>query len=151
MGPFYASIKFKTGEEILCYVKTAVPEDDYLIIQNPVDIEEVDIPGVIQGFKIKAWMNLSHQNEFHISGEDIITIKEVDTTVIKFYKTSLKRLDNLDKPSRQNIKKPPVPKRRKEGNRVDLSEDTGLLGSIDNARELLEEMYLMDSKDTKES
>lgn len=150
MGPFYASIKLKNGEELLCYVKLAVPEDDYLVIENPIKVEEVDIPGIVQGYKISAWMKVSHQNVFTLSGEDITTIKEVDTQVINFFKMSLKKLDNLDTPPKRGIKKPSV-RRRKEGNRVSLSEDTGLLGSIDNARELLEEMYLMDSKDTKET
>ena len=144
MGPFYASIKFKTGEEILCYVKDANPETDTLVIENPVEVEEIDIPGVIQGMKLKAWMKVAHESEFIISGEDLTTIKEVKTHVINFYKSSLRKLDQV------NTKKPPTSRRRHKG-QVPLDSDMGLLSSIDDARELLEEVFLKDIKDKEES
>ena len=147
MGPFYASIKFKTGEEILCYVKDANPETDTLVIENPVEVEEIDIPGVIQGMKLKAWMKVSHQSHFIISGEDLMTIKEVDTHVIHFYRSSLKKLDSVNSP-KKNIKKPPF---KRERGRIPLDSDMGLLSSIDDARELLEQVFLKDIKDNKES
>lgn len=144
MGPFYASIKFKTGEEILCYVKDANPETDTLVIENPVEVEEIDIPGVIQGMKLKAWMKVAHESEFIISGEDLTTIKEVKTHVINFYKSSLRKLDQV------NTKKPSTSRRRHKG-QVPLDSDMGLLSSIDDARELLEEVFLKDIKDKEES
>ena len=147
MGPFYASIKFKTGEEILCYIKSANPEDDILVIENPVEVEEIDIPGVIQGLKLKTWMKVSHQSEFVISGEDIVTIKEVDTHAINFYRSSMKKLDEVNVPKKR-IKKPPI--KRKRG-RIPLDSNMGLLSSIDDARTLLEEVFLKDIKDNKES
>jgi len=144
MGPFYASIKFKTGEEILCYVKNANPEIDTLVIENPVEVEEIDIPGVIQGIKLKAWMKVTHESEFTISGENLITIKELNTQVINFYKSSLNKLDNV------NNKKHPRSRKRPKG-RIPLDSDMGFLSSIDDARELLEEVFLMDLKDKEES
>jgi len=147
MGPFFASIKFKTGEEVLCYVKNAIPEDDILLIENPVEVEEVDIPGLIQGIKLKAWMKLSHQSEFTISGDTILTIKEVDTHVINFYKSSLRKLDEVSTPKKR-IKKPPF---KKEKGRIPLDSNMGLLSSIDDARDLLEQVFLKDIKDNKES
>jgi hypothetical protein len=149
MGSFYAVIKFKTKEEIICFVSEANPEQDYLVITDPVEIEEVDIPGVIQGLKLKAWMKISQTNTFQISGEDILTMVEASPPVIKMYNSSLKKLDQVNSP-KKNIKKPSI-RRRKEGNKVNLSLETGLLGSIEDAREILEEMYLMDPKDIKES
>jgi hypothetical protein len=149
MGSFYAVIKFKTKEEIICFVSEANPEQDYLVITDPVEIEEVDIPGVIQGLKLKAWMKISQTNTFQISGEDILTMVEASPPVIKMYNSSLKKLDQVNSP-KKNIKKPSI-RRRKKGNKVNLSLETGLLGSIEDAREILEEMYLMDPKDIKES
>jgi hypothetical protein len=149
MGSFYAVIKFKTKEEIICFVSEANPEQDYLVITDPVEIEEVDIPGVIQGLKLKAWMKIAQTNTFQISGEDILTMVEASPPVIKMYNSSLKKLDQVNSP-KKNIKKPSI-RRRKKGNKVNLSLETGLLGSIEDAREILEEMYLMDPKDIKES
>ena len=145
MGPFYASIKFKTGEEILCYVNDANPEEDILQIENPIEVEEIDIPGVIQGMKLKAWMKLSHRSQFIISGEDIVTITEVPTHVISFYKSGLEKLDNIN-----NKKRSPNPRRRIKG-QIPLDNEMGLLSSIDDAREMLEEVFLKDIKDNKES
>ena len=62
MDSFYASIKFKSEEEILCFVKEANPEDDILLIENPICVEEIDIPGLMSGVKIKPWMKVSHEN-----------------------------------------------------------------------------------------
>jgi len=144
MGPFYASIKFKTGEEVLCYVKDANPEDDLIMIENPIEVEEIDIPGVVQGMKLKAWLKVSHRSQFIISGEDIVTITEVPTHVISFYISSLKKLEDL------NTKRPSPPRRRQRG-RIPLDNDMGLISSIDDARELLEQVFLKDIKDNKES
>lgn len=144
MGPFYASIKFKTGEEILCYIKVANPEEDILVIENPIEVEEVDIPGIVQGLKLKAWMKVSHRSQFIISGEDIVTITEVPTHVINFYKSGLKKLDDI------NTKRPPTPRRRRRGH-IPLDTDMGLLSSIDDARDMLEEVFLKDIKDNKET
>jgi hypothetical protein len=147
MGPFYASIKFKTGEEILCYVKSANPEEDILLIENPVEVEEVDIPGIIQGMKLKLWMKVSHESEFYIDGDTITTIKEVNTHVINFYKSCIKRLDEVDVPKKR-IKKPQL---KREKGRIPLDSNMGLLSSIDDARDLLEQVFLKDIKDNKES
>jgi len=145
MGPFYASIKFKTGEEILCYVKIANPETDTLVIENPIEVEEIDIPGVIQGMKLKAWMKVSHRSQFTISGEDLVTITEVPTHVINFYRSGLDKLDNIN-----NKKRPHTPRKRVRGHSP-LDNDMGLISSIDDARELLEKVFLEDIKDNKES
>ena len=50
---FYATIKFKSGEEI--YAKVAASEEDnrtMLIVSNPITVEEVRIRGRISGYRI---------------------------------------------------------------------------------------------------
>ena len=39
MDSFYASIKFKSEEEILCFVREACSEEDLLVIENPICVE----------------------------------------------------------------------------------------------------------------
>ena len=68
MQEFYASIKLKNGEEMLTIVTETCPEEDYIKIKNPIGIEELDIPGVIQGLRIKLWMKVAHKDEFIING-----------------------------------------------------------------------------------
>lgn len=147
MEAFYANIKLKTGEELLCIIKEADPEEDYLLISHPIEVEEIEIPGAFHGLKIKSWMKLSHQTEFYISGEELITMKEIKGFPVEFYKDSLSKLGNSDEERKRP--KPNKPKRKRRG-RVPLDEDMGLLSSIDDARELLEGIFLLDN-DHKES
>lgn len=143
MEAFFANIKLKTNEELLCIVKEADPTEDYILISHPIEIEEIEIPGAFQGLKIKSWMKLSHQTEFYISGDELVTVKEIKGFPVEFYKNSLTKLA-LDKEEKR------TPRKRRERGRVFLDEDMGLLSSIDDARELLEDIFLLDS-DSKES
>ena len=93
MQEFYASIKLKSGEEMLTIVTETCPEEDYIKVKNPIGVEEVDIPGIIQGLRIKLWMKLAHKDEFIINGEDILAFKEVNKEVIAFYHHSLQKLE----------------------------------------------------------
>jgi len=148
MEAFFANIKLKTGEEILCIVKEADPEKDYLLVSHPIEVEEIEIPGAFHGLKIKNWMKLSHQTEFYIEGEELVTVKEIKGFPVEFYKDSLIKLANQEEEKLRSKTKSKL-KRRKKG-RVPLSEDMGLISSIDDARELLESIFLLDS-DPKES
>lgn len=135
MEEFYAAIKLKTGEEILCTVVRTNPEHDYIVIKNPISLEEMDIPGVIQGIKLSIWMKLSNESEFVINGESILTFKEVTGPVIKFYLSNLSKLHLVE--SSPNRKR----KKKRSSKEIDLNRETGYVSSIDEARELLESIY----------
>ena len=142
MDSFYASIKFKSEEEILCFVKEACPEDDLLVIENPICVEEIDIPGLMSGVKIKPWMKVSHENSFTIYGEDLLCIKEMSSYVAQFYETTLLKLKEAEKYAKMqgHTKRPPIPQKRTKG-RISLNEETGLIGSVDLARDYLETVF----------
>tara|TARA_B100000575_G_scaffold49950_1_gene36802 strand:+ start:10178 stop:10642 length:465 start_codon:yes stop_codon:yes gene_type:complete len=147
MDSFYASIKFKSEEEILCFVKEAYPEEDILTIENPICVEEIDIPGLMSGVKIKPWMKVSHENTFTLYGEDILCIKEMSSFVAQFYETTLNKLQEAEKYQKikSQTKRPPVIKGRTRG-RIPLNEETGLIGSVDIAREYLETVFRIEFK-----
>ena len=147
MDSFYASIKFKSEEEILCFVKEACPEEDLLVIENPISIEEVDLPGIMSGVKIKPWMKVSHENSFTIYGEDLLCIKEMNSFTAQFYETTLIKLGEAEKFAKMqgHTKKPPIPQKRTRG-RIPLNEKTGLIGSVDMAREYLETIFRIEFK-----
>jgi hypothetical protein len=150
MQEFYASIKLKNGDEMLTIVTKTCPEEDYITIKDPLGIEEIDIPGVIQGMKIKSWMKVSHQNEFILNGEDILAFKEVDMEVIAFYHHSLAKLEQNEIKKSSKRRRPPTSK-KKDGH-VPLDRDLGLLSDLDDAIELLEHLWNSESysKDNKE-
>ena len=148
MEAFFANVKLKTGEELLCIVKEADPEEDYLLVSHPIEVEEIEIPGAFHGLKIKSWMKLSHQTEFYLDGEELVTVKEIKGFPVEFYKDSLHKLSQQEEDKKRSKVKSKLKRKRK--GRVPLDEDMGLLSSIDDARELLESIFLLDS-DPKES
>ena len=90
---FLAALKLVSREEILSMV-THVHDinGDYLIVENPIQVEEVTLPNKITGAKVQPWMKFSREEEFIIPKDKIITIVEVDPEVQIFYAMSLRKL-----------------------------------------------------------
>ncbi len=68
-------------------------DGDYMIVQNPIEIEEVVLTGNKAGAKVSPWMKFSREEEFLIPKDKVITVVEVDTEVQIFYAMSLRRLN----------------------------------------------------------
>ena len=92
---FLAAIKLVSGEEILSMVTSVHDENgDYLIVENPIEVEEVMLPNKQAGAKVQPWMKFSREEQFVIPKEHIITIVEVAEEVEVFYHMSLRKLNN---------------------------------------------------------
>ena len=91
---FLAALKLVSGEEILSIV-TSVRDDngDYLIVDNPIEVEEVVMQGNKAGAKVSQWMKFSKVEQFIIPKDKIFTIVEVDAEVQVFYAMSLRKLN----------------------------------------------------------
>ena len=91
---FLAAIKLVSGEEILSMVTSVHDENgDYLIVENPIEVEEVMLPNKQAGAKVQPWMKFSREEQFVIPKEHIITIVEVAEEVAIFYHMSLRKLN----------------------------------------------------------
>ena len=91
---FLAAIKLVSGEELLAIIEHVRDENgDYVIVQNPIEVEEVVLQGNKAGAKVSPWMKFSREEEFLIPKDKIITLVEVDTEVQIFYAMSLRRLN----------------------------------------------------------
>ena len=91
---FLAAIKLVSGEEILSMVTSVHDENgDYLIVENPIEVEEVILPNKQAGAKVQPWMKFSREDQFVIPKEHIITIVEVAEEVEVFYHMSLRKLN----------------------------------------------------------
>ena len=90
---FLAALKLVSGEEILSMV-THVQDvnGDYLIVENPIQVEEITLTNKVVGAKVSPWMKFSKEEEFIIPKDKVITIVEVDTEVQIFYAMSLRKL-----------------------------------------------------------
>ena len=92
---FLAAIKLVSGEEILSMVTSVHDENgDYLIVETPIEIEEVMLPNKQAGAKVQPWMKFSREEQFVIPKDKIITIVEVAEEVMVFYHMSLRKLNN---------------------------------------------------------
>ena len=92
---FLAAIKLVSGEELLSMVTSVHDENgDYLIVENPIEVEEVMLPNKQAGAKVQPWMKFSREDQFVIPKEHIITIVEVTEEVAIFYHMSLRKLNN---------------------------------------------------------
>ena len=92
---FLAAIKLVSGEELLSMVTSVHDENgDYLIIENPIEVEEVLLPNKQAGAKVQPWMKFSREEQFVIPKEHVITIVEVAEEVEVFYHMSLRKLNN---------------------------------------------------------
>ena len=84
---FYATIKFKNGEEVFAKVAASEEEDrTMLIISNPITIVELKSRGGIVGYKVEPWLKTTHEDMFIINLSDVLTLSESsDLTMINMY------------------------------------------------------------------
>ena len=91
---FLAAIKLVSGEELLSMVTSVHDENgDYLIVENPIEVEEVILPNKQAGAKVQPWMKFSREDQFVIPKDQVITIVEVAEDVEVFYHMSLRKLN----------------------------------------------------------
>ncbi len=116
---FLGAIKMVSGEEVLSKV-TSVSDDngDYLILDNPIIVEEVTVHHKI-GAKVSPWMKFSKEEQFIVPMNRIITVVECDPEVKLFYDLSVRRIDGDVGPPRKK----------------------GHVGTVDQARTHLETLF----------
>ena len=126
---FYATIKFKSGEEIFAKV-AASKEDDrtMLILHHPIIIGEIRGKSGIVGYKVEPWLKTSKEDMFIINMENVLTLSEsADIEMIMMYKRYLKDTENDRK------------------NNARINRKMGYLGTVDETRVSLEELFKLDS------
>ena len=132
---FYATIKFKSGEEI--FSKVAASEEDdrtMLILSHPINIIEVKgRKGDPLGYKIEPWLKTTTDDMFVINIDNVLTMSESsDIEMIMLYQNYVRQSQTGE--SENNSK---------------ITRKMGYLGNVNDTKELLEKIYK--SKDTKES
>ena len=72
---FFATIKFKSGEEIFCKVASSDEEDRLmLLISNPVIIAEVKGRTGVVGYKVEPWLKTTKDDMFVVNINDVLTL-----------------------------------------------------------------------------
>ena len=122
---FYATIKFKSGEEIFAKVGYSEEEDrTFLLLETPITIEKIRNRGGIQGFRVEPWLKTSKDDLFVVNMEDILTLSEShDLETIHMHETFSKQQDQLYHPQKK------------------LSRKMGYISTISEAKKSLENLY----------
>ena len=122
---FYATIKFKNGEEIYCKVAASEEEDrTMLIVHTPVMVSEVKAKGGLVGYKVEPWLKTSREDMFIINMDSVLTLSESsDMEMIGMYQNFL-----------QDFK-------RDTENNTQLNRKMGYLATVNAARGHLEKIF----------
>lgn len=129
---FYSTIKLNSGEELVakvCYLK----EEDSLLVESPMLVEnhrQRKNGKYVEGFTLKEWIHSSYDSIYVIKMQSILTMTELDDRIKEFYLHTINNENPLDMGTYGiNIK----PK--------DFSRRMGYLGSVNDTKKFLEEIY----------
>lgn len=120
---FYATIKLKCGDEIFAKVAASDEGDKvYIVITNPIVLEEIKVRGKMAGYKLEPWLKTSTEDMFIIDLEDVLTMSESsDIEMITNYQDYVRR-------SNQTTQMKPTKK-------------MGYISTVSDAKEILEKLY----------
>ena len=122
---FYATIKFKNGEEV--YAKVAASEEEdrtMLIITHPITVQEVKARAGTVGYKVEPWLKTTREDMFIINLSDVLTLSESnDIEMISMYQ---RFVQDSSRDTRQQPK---------------LSRQMGYISSVNDAKDILEKLY----------
>lgn len=136
---FYATIKFKSGEEIFAKVAASEEEDrTMLIVSNPIIVKEIKSKAdTTVGYKIEPWLKTTSEDIFMINLSDILTMSESsDVEIIMMYQDYVRTGDTRNTNNNGSSK---------------IDRNMGYLTSVRDAKEILEKIYKNSNKDPKES
>ena len=129
---FFATIKFKSGEEIFCKVASTQEEDKIiLLVADPVIIAEIKGRTGIVGYKVEPWLKTTKDDIFLVNLDDVLTMSESsDTEMINMHQQYVKHND----------------KHGDGSSKYKLNRKMGYLSTIDEAKDALEKIYKDNSK-----
>ena len=123
---FYATVKFKSGEEIFAKVAATEEEDrTMLLVSNPIIVQEIKSRSGPVGYKIEPWLKTTTDDMFVIKLDDVLTMSESsDIEMIMMYQDYIRSSN-------------------KEGNynKSNISRNMGYLGNVNDTKELLEKIF----------
>ena len=122
---FYATIKFKNGEEI--FAKVAASEEEertMLVIHNPITAVEIKQRGQMVGYKVEPWLKTTKEDMFIVNLADVLTMSESsDVHMIRMYQRFVQDSDRDNK----NLPK--------------ISRKMGYISTVHDAKDILEKLY----------
>ena len=122
---FYATIKFKNGEEI--FAKVAASEEDdrtMLVISHPITTVEIKQRGQMVGYKVEPWLKTTKDDMFIIDMDNVLTISESsDISMINMFQQFVQDSE------------------RDRKGQPKISKKMGYLSNVHDAKDILEKLY----------
>ena len=91
---FIATIKLTTGEELISKV-SYMPDDDSLVLENPMSVTRIDQQKKnirVNGFALTEWIHSTFDHMFVLPKKHVLTMTEVeDVNIQNFYTQSVQR------------------------------------------------------------
>ena len=128
---FYASLKFKNGEEIFC--KVSPSEEDnrtMLILHHPIIISEVKGRKGVIGYKVEPWLKTTKEDMFIMNIDKVVTLSESSDIEMMMMHQRFLRDSQMDE----------------EFNKSRINRKMGYIGNVHDAKEILEKLYKLDTK-----
>ena len=122
---FYATVKFKSGEEIFAKVAATEEEDrTMLLVSNPIIVQEIKSRSCAVGYKLEPWLKTTTEDMFVVKLDDILTMSESsDIEMIMMYQDYIRSSNKED------------------NNQSNISRNMGYLGNVNDTKELLEKIF----------
>ena len=122
---FYATIKFKNGEEIFAKVAASEEEDrTILVVHNPITAVEIRQRGQTVGYKVEPWLKTTKEDMFIINMIDVLTISESsDIHMINMFQQFVQDSE------------------RDRKGQPKLSRKMGYISNVHDAKDILEKLY----------
>jgi len=129
---FIATIKLTTGEELISKV-SYMPDDDSLVLENPMSVTRIDQQKKnirINGFALTEWIHSTFDHMFVLPKQHVITMTEIeDKKISEFYTESVKRHTTEINHFRESY------------DPQSFTREMGHLGSVKNTKKFLEDLY----------
>ena len=126
---FYATLKFKSGEEVFAKVAASEEEDrTMLIVHNPITVCEVKSKSGLVGYKVEPWLKTTRDDMFIIDMNNVITLSESnDLEMIMLHQ-------NFTRDCQKDYE-----------HQAKLNRKMGYLSTVRDAKENLEKIFKLDS------
>jgi hypothetical protein len=122
---FYATVKFKSGEEVFARVNYNEDNDRcFLLLSDPITIEKIRNRGGIAGYRVEPWLKTSKEELFIINMDDVLTLSESkDMETITMHQTFSKQHEEYYNQERK------------------LNRKMGYISTISEAKKSLENLF----------
>ena len=129
---FIATIKLTTGEELISKV-SYMPDDDSLVLENPMSVTRIDQQKKnirVNGFALTEWIHSTFDHMFVLPKQHVLTMTEIeDKKISEFYTESVRRHTSEINHFRESY------------DPQSFTREMGHLGSVKNTKRFLEDLY----------